>query len=86
MHRTLGNSAEALKYFDIAISLDPKEGTALKVCQIQDSSSPLMISVCLLERGTVRERERVAQVCINSVYLSLCVSVCVCVCVCVVFR
>ena len=31
VHRTLGHTNEALKYFNIAISLDPKEATALKV-------------------------------------------------------
>ena len=31
MHRTLGHTYEALKYFNMAISLDPKQATALKV-------------------------------------------------------
>jgi Tetratricopeptide repeat len=31
VHRTLGHTYEALKYFNMAISLDPKQATALKV-------------------------------------------------------
>lgn len=31
VHERLGHTNKALKYFNMAISLDPKEGTAIKV-------------------------------------------------------